>query len=60
MALIVTKVHPGNPMANADSMVAMVKEASLLSPPAYLFPELSLTGYKIDALFLQPVLHEEI
>ncbi|MFT0846542.1 NAD(+) synthase [Actinomycetaceae bacterium L2_0104] len=49
-------VHPAEPLANAAAIVDVARRCAEDGVALAAFPELSLTGYNIDDLFLQDVL----
>ena len=49
-------VHPAQPLANAAAILEVASQCSDDGVALAAFPELSLTGYNIDDLFLQDVL----
>lgn len=53
VAAITLPVHPGNPDANAEEILAAARECSARGVAVAVFPELTLSGYSIDDLFLQ-------
>lgn len=49
-------VHPAQPLANAAAILEVASQCSDDGVALAAFPELSLTGYNVDDLFLQDVL----
>ena len=43
-------VHTGDPVANADEHIALIKQAAERGVDLIVFPELSLSAYAIDDL----------
>lgn len=50
----------GDPAANADHVIAAVKEAATQGAALVVFPELNLTGYTIEDLFHSQTLQREV
>ena len=59
VALCVPKVELGQPMKNVVQMISLITEAKDDGAFVYVFPELSLTGYSLDDLFLQSWLYDQ-
>ena len=59
VALCVPKVELGQPIKNVDRMISLITEAKDDGAIVYVFPELSLTGYSLDDLFLQSWLYDQ-
>ena len=53
-------VHIGDPKANAEEHVALIKQAGEQGVDLIVFPELSLSGYAIDDLHMQAALLDEV
>ena len=53
-------VHPAQPLKNARDIVEAATECHAQGVALAAFPELSLSGYNIDDLFLQDVLLDEV
>lgn len=53
-------VHTGDPVANADEHITLIKQAGEQGVDLIVFPELSLTGYAIDDLLMQSALLDEV
>ncbi len=53
-------VHTGDPVANADEHIALIRQAAERGVDLIVFPELSLTGYAIDDLLMQSALLDEV
>lgn len=49
-------VHTGDPVANADEHIALIKQAGEQGLDLIVFPELSLSAYAIDDLLMQDAL----
>ena len=45
--------HPGDPAANADAILALAAECDAAGTAVAVFPELCVSGYAIEDLFLQ-------
>jgi len=58
VAAATPRVRLGDPLANAHAMIATARQADANGAAFVLFPELSLTGYALDDLFLQDTLQE--
>ena len=56
VAAITLPVRPADPAANAAAVLEQVRSAQDQGVAITLFPEMSLTGYAIDDLYLQDVL----
>ena len=56
VAAIAPHVSPGNPIANAETILSFARAADAQSAAVLLTPELSLSGYAIDDLLQQDVL----
>ncbi|MDE2517385.1 MAG: NAD(+) synthase [Rhodospirillales bacterium] len=52
--------HPGDPAANAGSILALARHADAAGAALAVFPELSLSGYAIDDLLLADVLLDAV
>ena len=52
--------HVGDPRANADEHVALIRQAGEQGVDLMVFPELSLSAYAIDDLHMQAALLEEV
>lgn len=50
----------GDPLANAEHVVASVRRAHEQGAALVVFPELYLTGYTVDDLFLSDTLHRNV
>ena len=59
IAAVTAPVAPANPAKNAQTTIALLHEAQAQGVAVAVFPELNLTGYAIDDLFLQEVLLEQ-
>ena len=59
LALCVPQVKLGYPLKNAETMLSLIEKAKVKGAFAYIFPELSLSGYSLDDLFLQSWLHDQ-
>lgn len=59
IAAVTAPVAPANPAKNAQTTIALLQEAQAQGVAVAVFPELNLTGYAIDDLFLQEVLLEQ-
>lgn len=59
IAAVTAPVAPANPAKNAQTTIDLLKEAQVQGVAVAVFPELNLTGYAIDDLFLQEVLLEQ-
>ena len=55
IACVTPKVHLANPQANLAEHVQLATRADAAGADLVVFPELSLTGYSLDDLFLQQV-----
>lgn len=53
-------VHTGDPVANADEHIALIRQAGEQGVDLIVFPELSLSAYAIDDLLMQDALLEEV
>ncbi|MES2834729.1 MAG: NAD(+) synthase [Pseudomonadota bacterium] len=53
-------VHTGDPVANADEHIALIKQAGDQGVDLIVFPELSLSAYAIDDLLMQDALLAEV
>lgn len=53
-------VHTGDPAANADEHIALIKQAGEQGVDLIVFPELSLSAYAIDDLLMQDALLAEV
>ncbi len=58
VAAVTPKVHIGEPDANLAEHIALAARAEAAGADLVVFPELSLTGYTLDDLFLQEPLLE--
>jgi NAD+ synthase (glutamine-hydrolysing) len=56
IACVTPKVHIADPVANLEEHIDLAKRADDAGADLVLFPELSLTGYSLDDLFLQETL----
>ena len=56
VACATPNVHLGDPKANIGEHVTLIQRAEAAGADLILFPELSLTGYSLDDLFLQDTL----
>ncbi len=56
VAAVTPRVHIGNPPANLAEHLALVRRADEAGADLVLFPEMSLTGYTLDDLFMQETL----
>lgn len=52
-------IHLGNPLANADEIVKLIKEATDNDIQLLVLPELCLTGYTCADMFLRKELYEQ-
>nr|WP_314433037.1 NAD(+) synthase [uncultured Brevundimonas sp.] len=52
--------HVGDPRANADEHVALIRQAAEQGVDLMVFPELSLSAYAIDDLHMQAALLDEV
>ena len=59
IAAVTAPVAPANPAKNAQTTIDLLQEAQAQGVAVAVFPELNLTGYAIDDLFLQEVLLEQ-
>ena len=59
IAAVTAPVAPANPAKNAQTTIDLLQEAQAQGVAVAVFPELNLTGYAIDDLFLQDVLLEQ-
>lgn len=59
IAAVTAPVAPANPAKNAQTTIDLLQEAQTQGVAVAVFPELNLTGYAIDDLFLQEVLLEQ-
>lgn len=59
IAAVTAPVAPANPAKNAQTTIDLLHEAQAQGVAVAVFPELNLTGYAIDDLFLQEVLLEQ-
>ena len=59
IAAVNAPVAPANPAKNAQTTIDLLQEAQAQGVAVAVFPELNLTGYAIDDLFLQEVLLEQ-
>ena len=59
IAAVTAPVAPANPAKNAQTTIDLLHEAQAQGVAVAVFPELNLTGYAIDDLFLQDVLLEQ-
>lgn len=59
IAAVTAPVAPANPAKNAQTTIALLHQAQAQGVAVAVFPELNLTGYAIDDLFLQEVLLEQ-
>ena len=59
IAAVTAPVAPANPAKNAQTTIDLLHEAQVQGVAVAVFPELNLTGYAIDDLFLQEVLLEQ-
>ena len=59
IAAVTAPVAPANPAKNAQTTIALLHEAQAQGVAVAVFPELNLTGYALDDLFLQEVLLEQ-
>ena len=53
-------VHTGDPAANADEHIALIRQAGERGVDLIVFPELSLSAYAIDDLLMQDALLDEV
>ncbi|MDR7230597.1 NAD+ synthase (glutamine-hydrolyzing) [Caulobacter sp. BE264] len=60
VATAVPKVRLADPAANAQSILALVREADAAGVAVVVFPELGLTGYTIDDLLQQEALLDAV
>lgn len=58
VACATPRVHIGDPAANLAEHLSLTQRADEAGADVILFPELSLTGYTLDDLFLQQTLQE--
>jgi len=58
IACVTPKVHIADPQANLAEHISLSKRADDGGADVVLFPELSLTGYTLDDLFLQQTLQD--
>jgi NAD+ synthase (glutamine-hydrolysing) len=56
IACVTPRVHLGDPQANLAEHLKLAKRSDEAGADLVLFPELSLTGYSLDDLFLQQTL----
>ena len=56
VACVTPKVHLADPQANLAEHVTLSERADIAGADLVLFPEMSLTGYTLDDLFLQEAL----
>lgn len=59
IAAVTAPVAPANPAKNAQTTIDLLHKAQAQGVAVAVFPELNLTGYAIDDLFLQEVLLEQ-
>ena len=59
IAAVTAPVAPANPAKNAQTTIDLLQEAQAQGVAVAVFPELNLTGYALDDLFLQEVLLEQ-
>ncbi len=55
-AAIAPRVHIGNPLANADEIIAHLRALNGAGVSLAVFPELCLTGYSVEDMFLNNAL----
>ncbi|ESQ80973.1 NAD(+) synthase [Asticcacaulis sp. YBE204] len=60
IACVTPKVHIANPQANLKEHLALAEQADSAGADLVVFPELSLSGYSLDDLFLQQTLLEVV
>ena len=60
IAACTPRTHVGNPAANIDETLAMMKSGAKAHVDLMLFPELGLSAYAIDDLLLQDALLDEV
>lgn len=53
-------VHPAQPLKNAEEILSVARECSEAGTAVVVFPELSVSGYALDDLFLQDVLLHQV
>ena len=60
VAAVTLPVHPAQPLANAEEIIAAAHTCDERGVSIALFPELCVSGYAIDDLLLQDVLLDEV
>ena len=60
VAAVTLPVHPAQPLANAEEIIAAARSCDERGVSIALFPELCVSGYAIDDLLLQDVLLDEV
>ena len=60
VAAVTLPVHPAQPLANAEEIIAAARSCDEHGVSIALFPELCVSGYAIDDLLLQDVLLDEV
>ena len=60
VAAVTLPVHPAQPLANAEEIIAAARGCDERGVSIALFPELCVSGYAIDDLLLQDVLLDEV
>ena len=60
VAAVTLPVHPAQPLANAEEIIAAAQSCDERGVSIALFPELCVSGYAIDDLLLQDVLLDEV
>ena len=60
IAVAVPEIALGNPVKNADAIIALMEKAEEKEADVVLFPELCLTGCTCDDLFFRDDLHQNV
>ena len=60
VAAVTLHVHPARPFDNAREIIDAAKELDARGVAVAVYPELSVSGYAIDDLFLQDVLLDNV